>query len=172
MRDDLKENIKLSAQKSVPFLLSLIFILLNYTPSFFGISSMIHPAVGAICVFYWVLHRPDLFNLFTVFFLGFVSDTMSAAPLGVDIVSYLMIYLLVSHFSALFNNKPFSFVWSGFVFIFVSTELVKWLVISVYYASFLPLGILFFTVLFTIACYPVISIINDFARKFLMNDEG
>lgn len=172
MREELKENIKQVIQKWVPFLLSVLFILVNYVPSYVNVSLVIRPAIGMICVFYWVLHRPDLFNMLMVFFLGCISDFISSAPLGADVIAYLIIYVLVSNLFSFFNNKPFVLVWYGFMFIFIIAEFAKWFLVSVYYAEFLPFGGLFFTILFTIACYPVISLINDAARKFLMNDEG
>lgn len=172
MRDDLKENMKWSLQKLMPFILSLIFILFNYIPSVFSFPNIFRPAVGLICVFYWVLHRPDLFNIFMVFFLGFISDIMSSAPMGADIIAFLTVYVLVSNMFSFFNNKPFIAIWCGFSFIFISAEFIKWLVVSVYYAQFVPMNSLFFTILFTIACYPIIGFINDGARKYLMNDEG
>ncbi len=172
MREDLKENIKISLQKSLPFLLSLLFVFCIYVPSSVGIANIVRPAMGAVCVFYWVLNRPDLFNMFTVFFLGFVSDIMSSVPLGADIITYLTIYVMVSNLTSFFINKPFLVIWYGFAFVFVPAQLLKWLVVSVYYAHFLPVSGLFFTILFTIACYPVVSYVNDAARKYLMNDEG
>lgn len=172
MRDNLKENIKLSFQRLMPFLLSLVLILSNYIPSFLGIPNTVRPAMGIICVFYWVLHRPDLFNIIMVFFLGFVCDVMSSAPMGADIFSFLTVYVLVTNLAAFFNNKPFIVIWYGFMFVLTAAILLKWLLVSVYYAAFMPLGHLFFTILFTIALYPVISFINDAARTHLMNDEG
>lgn len=172
MREDLKENVKWSLQKLVPFVLSLFFILFNYIPSIFSFANIFRPAVGMICVFYWVLHRPDLFNIFMVFFLGFISDIMSSAPVGSDIIAFLAMYVIVSNMFSFFNNKPFIAVWCGFAFIFVSSELIKWLIVSVYYGQFIPLYGLFFTILFTITCYPIIGFINEIARKYLMNDEG
>lgn len=172
MREEIKENIKLSMQRIVPFLLSLMFILFNYIPANIGIPNIIRPEMGLLCVFYWVLCRPDLFNMFMVFFLGLVSDVMSASPIGTNIISYLTMYLIVSNLSKFFNNKPYSIIWYGFAFVLIFVDFVKWLLVSVYYAKFLPLGNLFFTILFTIACYPVICFLNNLLRKYLMNDEG
>ncbi len=172
MNDELKENIKNSIQKTVPFLLSLIFVLFGYVPASLGIPTALRPAGGMICVFYWVLHRSDLFNMFSVFFLALIADFLSSAPLGVEIVSYLTVYVCVSNLSKFFSNKPFLFVWYGFAFIFAATEVLKWLLVSVYYAEFLPLTPLFFMIFFTIACYPVIGFVNDLAQRYLISDEG
>ena len=172
MRDELRENIKLTGQRLVPFFLSLLLILFNYIPSNLGISNVIRPEMGLICVFYWVLNRPDLFNMFTVFFLGLVNDIMSAIPLGANIIPYLTVYLILNNLTSFFNNKPFNVIWASFAIIVVMVEILKMLIISMYYAKFIPISYLFFTILFTIACYPLISFINDAARKYLMNDEG
>jgi len=160
-----------SLQRFLPFLLSMGLILFNYVPSSLGISSIIRPDIGCICVFYWVLYRPDLFNMFWVFCLGLLSDMISSMPFGINIITYLTIYT-VNSITAFLYNKPFIVVWYGFAFVFIITGLIKWLIVSVYYAQFLPISRLFFTILFTIACYPVISFINDLVRKLLMNDES
>ena len=172
MREDLKENIKISLQKFIPFVLSLLMVFCVYIPSYFGISRIIRPDVGMICVFYWVIYRPDLFNMFAVFFLGFASDTISVGPLGSNIIAYLTIYVIVFNISSFFINKPFWVLWYGFSFVLILAELVKWLVVSIFYAEFLPIGRIFFTILFSIAWYPVICFVNNAAREYLMNDEG
>lgn len=172
MREELKENIKLSAQSFVPFWVSFVFILFNYIPASVGYPNIIRPEIGIISVFYWVLYRPDLFNMFTVFFLGVISDVLSVIPLGTNTMAYLMVYLAVNNMRSFFNNKPFNIIWFGFVFVFLMAEFAKWLIVSVYYTNFIPLENLFFTILFTVACYPVISFVNELARKYLMNDEG
>lgn len=172
MREELKENIKVSLQRLVPFIVSLIFILFNHIPSNLGYPNIIRPDIGCICVFYWVLYRPDLFNLFTVFVLGFIGNLVSTIPVGLEIISFLTIYLIVSNKFSIFNNKPFNVVWFGFSVILLFVELLKWFTLSVYHAEFISFGNLFFTILFTIACYPVVSLINESVREYLMNDEG
>lgn len=172
MREELKENIKLSLQKVLPFLLSLLLVFCTYIPSCFSFSHIIRPDVGMICVFYWVLYRPDLFNMFTVFFLGLASDITSSIPLGTNAIAYLAMYVTVTNVSSFFVNKPFLTFWYGFSFLLVLGEFIKWIMVSVFYAEFLPVGRLFFTILFTIAWYPVVCFVNDSARQYLMNDEG
>ena len=104
MNDELKENIKSLVQRTVPFLLSLIFVLFGYVPASLGGSADLRPAAGMICVFYWVLHRSDLFNMFSVFFLALIADFLSSAPLGAEIISYLTVYVCVSNLSKFFTN--------------------------------------------------------------------
>lgn len=172
MNDELKENIKSLVQRTVPFLLSLFFVLFGYVPASLGGSADLRPAAGMICVFYWVLHRSDLFNMFSVFFLALIADFLSSAPLGAEIISYLTVYVCVSNLSKFFTNKPFLLVWYGFAFVFTAAEVLKWFLLSVYYAEFLPLLPLFFMIFCTIACYPVIGFVNDMAQRYLINDEG
>ena len=52
MREDLKENIKLSLQKSLPFLLSLLFVFCIYVPSSVGIANIVRPAMGAFLLMF------------------------------------------------------------------------------------------------------------------------
>ena len=122
MNKELKENFKLSLQRLLPFFLSLFFIFINYIPSNVSFSTFIRPEIGLICIFYWVLYRPDLFNMFMVFILGLVNDIISSTPLGIDTVTYLTVYVIVSNMIAFFYNKPFIVVWYGFAFVFIIAE--------------------------------------------------
>ena len=152
MSEELRENLAASLQKLLPLLTSIILVLMSYVPLNFAAANNLRPAVGLMCVFFWMLHRPDIFNLFSVYFLGLVEDIVTSAPFGANIFACLIMYLLVSNLAVYLNGKPF--------------------VVSVYYSQFLPLSMLMFNLLFTIAFYPVIGLVNAFVQNKLMKDEG
>ena len=62
--------------------------------------------------------------------------------------------------------------WYGFAVFCLITMFSRWLLVSVYYSQFLPLSMLMFNLLFTIAFYPVIGLVNAFVQNKLMKDEG
>ena len=151
MSEELRENLAASLQKLLPLLTSIILVLMSYVPLNFAAANNLRPAVGLMCVFFWMLHRPDIFNLFSVYFLGLVEDIVTSAPFGANIFACLIMYLLVSNLAVYLNGKPFVVTW---------------------YSQFLPLSMLMFNLLFTIAFYPVIGLVNAFVQNKLMKDEG
>lgn len=78
MSEELRENLAASLQKLLPLLTSIILVLMSYVPLNFAAANNLRPAVGLMCVFFWMLHRPDVFNLFSVYFLGLVEDIVTS----------------------------------------------------------------------------------------------
>lgn len=171
MSEDLEENITSLFQRMLPFLSSVLLLLLSYIPLDFSLFNNIRPAVGIICVYFWMFHRPDLFNLWSVYFLGMIDDIISSAPFGSNILAVLVMYMLVNNTQRFFNSKPFTFIWYGFAGLALVTMLVRWLVVSIYYSQFLPLTILGFSYLVTIAAYPLVSLLLAYVQNNLIQDE-
>lgn len=168
---DLDSNITSYFQKILPLASSILLLLISYIPLDFSIFNNIRPAVVLVCVYFWMLHRPDLFNLFSVFLLGMTDDIISSAPMGSSIFEVLVMYLLINNLQRFFNGKPFAITWYGFAILSLLTMLSRWLVVSVYYSQFLPLSILMFSYLVTVAAYPVISLLFAFVQNTLIYDD-
>lgn len=171
MSDEFEENIASLFQKILPLLSSLILLFISYVPLEFSLFNNIRPVVGMICVYYWMLHRPDLFNLWSVYTLGLIDDVISSSPFGSNIFALLLLYILINNTSKFFNAKPFVVTWYGFCLLSLVTLMARWLLVSVYYSQFLPLSMMLFAYLVTIAAYPLISLILAFIQNNLIQDE-
>lgn len=172
LQDEMAENVKGYFQRLSPMFFSLFLILMSYVPLNFVLSSNIRPAVGLVCVYYWIIHRPDIFNLFSVFILGLIEDILSAVPMGTNIFSLLVLYLLLLNLGRFFNGKPFIVTWYGFAILSLLTLFGKWLVVSVYYGQFLPFVQVLFSYCFSVAAYPILSLLNAFVQNYLIQDEA
>lgn len=171
MSDELSENIVNYLQRLLPLFSSLVLLFFSYVPLDFLLFNNIRPAVAMVCVYFWMIHRPDLFNLVSVYLLGVVDDVLSNVPFGTNILTLLVLYVLISNLSRFLNGKPFIITWYGFAIISLVVFLVKWLVLSVYYGQFLPLSIVSFSFMVTAAAYPFISLILAFVQNNLIADE-
>lgn len=172
MSEELQENFIAYFQRFLPFVTSVIWVLFSYLPLDGAAANNLRPDMGLICVFFWVLNRPDVFNLFSVYFLGLIVDIITSAPFGSNVFSFLVMYLLVSNLATYFNAKPFVVSWYGFALFCLITMFGRWLLVSVYYSHFLPLTLLVFSLLSTIIIYPVVGLVNAFIQNVLMKDEG
>ena len=171
MSDELSENIMTYLQRLLPLLSSLLLLFLSYVPMDFLLFNNIRPAVTLVCAYFWMIHRPDIFNLLSVYFLGLVDDIISNVPFGTNIFTLLVLYLLISNLSRFLSGKPFIITWYGFAIISLVVFFTKWLILSVYYAQFLPFSIVSFSFMFTVAAYPFISLILAFVQNSLIADE-
>ncbi len=172
MAKELDENISSVFQRLLPFMVSALLLLFSYVPFDFMFLNSIRPAMGMICVYFWLQHRPDLFNLGSVFCLGVLDDVVTSSPLGSNIFELLLMYVLVNNTSRFLNAKPFVVLWYGFALLALVTMLSRWLIVSVYYSQFLPLSMLAFSYMVTIAVYPLISLLLAFVQNsFIQDDE-
>lgn len=171
MSEDLDENITSLFQRLLPFMSSVLLLLISYIPLDFSVFNNIRPSIGLICVYFWMLHRPDLFNLWSVYFLGVIDDIISSAPFGSNIFAMLLLYVLITNTSRFFNAKPFVVTWYGFAVLSLVAMLGRWLVVSIYYSQFLPLLMMLFSYMVTIAAYSLLSLLLAFIQNHMIQDE-
>ncbi len=171
MSEDIDQNITTLFQRILPLATSVLLLMISYIPLDFSLFNNIRPAIGIICVYFWVIHRPDLFNLWSVYFLGLLDDIISASPFGSNILALLVLYVLINNSSRFINAKPFIVTWYWFALLSLVTMLARWLVVSVYYSQFLPLTILSFSYLVTAAAYPLVSLLLAYIQNRWIQDE-
>lgn len=162
-----KDGFLSSFSKLLPILSTLLLLLFSYTPFSFVFSNSIKPLLALICVFFWLTHRPDIFNIISVLIVALVSDVISSAPFGSNILMFWVLYALTNKFQKFFYAKPFVIYWYGFMAFSLAAILTKWFVLSIYYGQFLPLVPTFFMYLTTIVFYPFISILNAVIQGYV-----
>ncbi|MDR1025977.1 MAG: rod shape-determining protein MreD [Lactobacillus sp.] len=172
MNESLSEHISLSFQRALPLLTSILLLLISYMPMNVFFLGNLKIAVSIACVYFWLLHRSDLFNLFSVCFLGFFEDILSAAPFGSNMVTLLLCYVLITNLAKFFNAKPFVVIWYGFGALMFVAAFSRWLLVSIYYGQFLPLPSLIFSVLITVAVYPLLSMLNAFIQGAFIQEDA
>lgn len=171
MTQNIRENTSQVAKNCLPFVVSVLMVMISYLPYNFIMMKGIHVAVGVSCIYFWLQHRPDLFNLWSAFGLGLIEDLISSSPMGSNVFEVLLMYLLVNSTSRLFNAKPFVVLWYGFMALSLITMLSRWLIVSVYYSQFLPLSALFFSYLVTVVLYPLLSLLMAFVQNKLIKED-
>lgn len=172
MNEEFNESVVSVVQKLLPLISSIIILLIAYLPINMALFNNIRPDLGLACIYFWILHRPDLFNLTSIVILGVVDMLISSALPGASLFAYLTMYLLLYNVQKFFNAKPFVVIWYGFIALSLATLVVKWLVVSVYYSSFLPFSVLIFTYLIGVALYPLVSMVLAFVQNQFIQDEG
>lgn len=172
MSDDFDEKVVTLFQRLLPFMTSVLFMLLSYIPINVSIFNNIRPDLGLACIYFWMLHRPDLFGVTEIVFLGVINGAISSVLPGAELLAYLVMYVLVYNTQKFFNAKSFVVIWYGFMALALSTLLTKWMVVSVYYSQFLPISMLMFSYFIGVALYPLMSIVLAFVQNKFIQDDG
>ena len=169
--DDSGENFKAYLQKMLPFVSSVVFLFCSYLPFDLLPIKTIHPELIFVCIYFWMIHRPDLFGLLSVFFLGLIDDLISNVPMGTNVFAVLILFAFLSNLLRFFNGKSFVITWYGFMFVAFVAFFSKWFILSVYYSQFLPLGMVCFSFLYSVAIYPFLSLVLAFVQNKMIADE-
>ena len=142
---------------AVPVISIMAMVLVFYIPRFTEFWNYLRLAPFYAGIYFWLSQRPDAFNGFSAFILGIFADVISASPLGVNIMGFLVLYFLASRFSNNFNIKKFSYSWLLFAIAAFISMLFNALIVSAFYRAFVPLNLLVFEYLLTITLYPILA---------------
>ena len=172
MSEDFDEKVVTHFQKLLPVMSSVVLLLLAYLPLNSGFFYNSRPDFGLMCIYFWMLHRPDLFGIAEIVVLGIVGTLISASVTGCIFIAYIMMYVLVYNTQKLFNAKSFVVVWYGFMALSLVSMFVKWIIVSVYYNEFLSISMLVFGYLMGIVLYPLVSVVLAFIQNKFIQDDG
>ena len=172
MSENFEENVASIFQKSLPLIVSLAVMLLSFIPVNMALFNNVRPDFGMICIYFWMLHRPDLFGVWSVVVMGVVYSFISSALPGASLFAYLFMYVLVYNTQKFFYAKSFIVVWYGFMALSLVSILVKWLAVSIFYGQFLPLSMVVFSFLIAAALYPLMSVMLAYVQNKFIQDDG
>ena len=171
MSEDFDEKVITHFQKSLPIIMSVVLLLLAYLPLNIDFFYNVRPDFGLMCIYFWMLHRPDLFGIGAIVVMSVVASVVSSSVLGSAFVVYLVMYVLIYNMQKLFNAKSFVVIWYGYMALSLVAMFVKWIVVSIYYNEFLPISMLMLGYFMGIIWYPMISIVLAFVQnKFIQGD--
>ena len=69
MKETFKEIVIGYLKGLIPFLLTLLMVLIDFVPIHLPLSHFFRPDLAVVCVYFWVLYRIDLFGILSVIIL-------------------------------------------------------------------------------------------------------
>jgi rod shape-determining protein MreD len=141
----------------VPFVTVVIAILMTILPYGIAHGLFATPAFALIPVFFWATYKPDLLPIPAVFLAGLLQDLVTAGPLGLWAVIFLITYSVTIWQSEQIEGQPLRVQWLGFAATTAVALIAGWFLASVYFSAFLrPLPILIHAVT-TVLVFPLIA---------------
>ena len=81
-------------------------------------------------------------------------------------------FLLVTNLVKYITEKTFEILWIGLALLLPAVMFAGWLMMSMYYACFLPLKGMFFSSLLSVVLYPVVGGINALTANICLQDDS
>ena len=172
MEESLSEIMVLSLKKLIPLCVTLFWVLALCVPTHLPLSHFFRPDLAMACLYFWVLYRSDLFSILCVLILGVVSDSLSGTPFGLNLLVFVVAYILTLTYGSYVNTKPFFISWIGFALVFLLVLFLKWILLSIYHKTFLLTEHIALTYVTTVLIYPLMARINIFVQNKYLRFEG
>ncbi|MGE3623753.1 MAG: rod shape-determining protein MreD [Bdellovibrionales bacterium] len=148
---------------ALPFVVTLLMTLLGVVtwplPNFGEVA----PPLALIAVYYWAIHRPDLFRPSMAFLVGLLNDVLHALPLGLSALVFVGMHQLVFSQRRFFAGHSFFMMWWGFALTALTVLLAEWGALSLVRWQVVPFMPVFLqgalaVVIFPLPCWLLIRL--------------
>lgn len=146
-----------TARNLLPFCVTIIAMLLGMVrlqlPGYASVSA----PLMLMCLFYWVIHRPDLLRPLVVFFIGILQDLIAGTPIGMSSLALILAYWLLITQRRFFLGRSFLMLWIGFGLVATGAAVVQWAVFALMTASLLDARPVLVQALLGVALFPLVA---------------
>jgi rod shape-determining protein MreD len=115
------------ARLSLPFVTALVCTLLSVIAWPVPHLGTVAPPLGLIALYYWTIHRPDLFRPWMVFVLGLLNDFINYLPLGLSALLFVAAHQLILRQRRFFAGHSFFMMWFGFILMLFIVMITEWI---------------------------------------------
>ena len=126
MSDIFWQRLDHGARLSLPFTVTLAMTLLSVVAWPLPYLGSVMPPLAFLSLYYWAIHRPDLFNSGMAFVIGFLNDTISGLPLGVSALLFTVAHQVILRQRRFFAGHSFFMLWAGFALASAALMLFQW----------------------------------------------
>ena len=142
---------------AVPSALLVFLVLLSIVPFHLPGYPQVAPNLLLMAVFFWAVHRSELFPVVMVFFVGLLQDILVGMPLGFSVIILILIRTLAVSQRRVFFGKSFLMLWWGFGLVACLAAFGLWILTIIYHQSLLDPRPILFQAALTIAIFPFAS---------------
>jgi rod shape-determining protein MreD len=159
----LLQKLDSGARRALPFLVTLLFVLLGVVTWPLPYFGQVAPPFALIAIYYWAIHRPDLFRPPLVFFVGLLNDALHALPFGLSALAFVGMHQLVYSQRRFFAGHSFFMMWWGFALTIPVVLMAEWILLSLWRWQTVPamavvMQAVIATVIFPLPCWLLIRL--------------
>jgi len=134
------QKFDIALRQTLPFVTTFFVALFSITQTHVPLLNLVMPSLTLCMVYFWAIHRPELFGLGSAFVIGLMQDLLTGVPLGLTTLTLLLTRAGVTTQSLFFKGKPFMVHWWGFAIVAVLASLFTWVLAAMIQGVFAPFG--------------------------------
>jgi len=155
MLDPIFQRLDNAARMSLPFVTTFLCVLLGVAAWPIPYFGSVAPPLALIAVYYWSIHRPDLFGSGMAFIIGFINDIVHSLPLGLSALLFVAAHQVVFHQRRFFTGHSFFTMWAGFILTVFFVTTMEWLLQGLLIWHLAPAGPVLVQCLLAIVFFPL-----------------
>lgn len=117
-----------AARMTLPFTTTLLCVLLGAAAWPVPHLGTIAPPLALMAVYYWSIHRPDLFRPWMAFVVGLGNDTIQFLPLGLSALLFVAAHQVIFRQRRFFAGHSFFMLWTGFALTVIAVTAAEWVI--------------------------------------------
>jgi rod shape-determining protein MreD len=170
-RPTLGRRLDATARASFPLACTMLLMLLTATPFGLADQAALLPAVALACVWFWSLFRPASMPPPAVFLIGLLFDLLGYLPLGVGVLTLLVVHGVALRLGPWLVRRGFVPVWLAFLGVSAAASALGWGLTSLMLFRVMPVGGAAFQCALATALYPALAALFTRAHRTLAAPE-
>ncbi len=170
-RQSLWRRLDMASRRSFPAATAALLLLLMAAPLGLPGQPEVQASIALAAVFFWSLFRPASMPPAVVFMLGLLTDLLGFAPVGVGVLSLLMVHGLALRWRRVLVRQGFVVVWLAFVAVAAGAASLQWVLTSLLTFRLLPPGPGVFQAGLSAGLYPMLATMLTWAHQTLAEPE-
>jgi rod shape-determining protein MreD len=158
-------RLDLAARHVMPACLTLVLLVIATAPFGLPAQAPLLPAFALGSVFYWTIYRPIDLAPPVVFLLGLFADLLGLAPMGVMLLTLLLLQACVLAWRRALLGQKFLPQWLAFALLAAAASLLDWLLFCLLSLRLLPPEPMIFQMVIAVALYPALAALLRLARR-------
>jgi rod shape-determining protein MreD len=164
-------RLDISARHAFPAACTVLLMLLAEAPFGFADQAALLPAVTIGCVYFWSLFRPAAMPPLVVFLVGLLFDLLGYLPLGVGVLTLLIVHGLALRWRLILTRQGFLAVWLAFAGFATASAALGWAFTALLGFRLLPVATALFQAVLTAALYPALATLFVRAHRTVADPE-
>ena len=170
-RATLGRQLDIAARRAFPATCTILLMLLTQTPLGIADQYALLPAVTLACVYFWSLFRPAAMPPVVVFMIGLLFDLLGYLPIGVGVLTLLVVHGLALRWRRVLTRQGFLPVWLAFAGFSAGAAVLCWILTAALTVRLLPAAPALFQAVLTAALYPALAILFIKAHRTVADPE-
>jgi rod shape-determining protein MreD len=164
-RPSLWRRLDATARACFPVFFTLLLLMLAAAPLALPGQAELQPAILLGSVFFWSLFRPASMPPPAVFLLGLFADLLGLQPVGVAVVTVLIVHGLALRWRPVLVRQGFLLVWLAFVAVAAGAAALEWALTALLTFTLLPAGPALFQFALSAGLYPALATLLTRAHR-------